>query len=333
MKTALPKDRSPTGRFLCRYGVMWVALSVLIVGVVQLGLAANRRPWFAQALTSRMAWISEGIFLVTLAILCGVCWLAIRRARQWRQRHAHAGGAVIVEFVLVLPIALMLVLVMVQTSLLMVGNICVHYAAFAAARAAIVQIPYDYTVEDGVQQYYSHEGPNEVFDWGQPNALKLEKIRAAAAWAMMPVSCSSMNGGTDDGLQADLKTFYDAYARVAPNWVDQKYLGSKWSYANAYTDAKLLVRSAPDNPDSDYREMNFWKVFQPAEEVRVQVEHEFYLSVPYANRFFFALLKGDSRELDFGEGQYALALRAEVSLTNEGVRDFIVEENFDLDNR
>lgn len=333
MKTALPKDRSPARRFAGRYGVMLVALSVLIVGVGQLCLAASRWPWFAQALTSRMAWISEGVFLATVTILCGVCWLAIRRARQWRPRHARAGGAVIVEFVLVLPIAFMLVLVMIQTSLLMVGNVCVHYAAFAAARAAIVQIPYDYTVEDGQQKDYSNEGPNEIFDWGQPNAIKLEKIRAAAAWAMMPVSCSSMNGGTDDGLQSDLKAFYDAYARVAPHWVDRRYLGSKWSYANAYTDAILLVRSDPDNPDSDYREMNFWKVYQPAEEVRVRVEHEFYLSIPYANRFFAALLKEDSRELDFGEGQYALALRAEVSLTNEGVRDFIVEENFDLDNR
>src|SRR5690606_37869617 len=50
-------------------------------------------------------------------------------------------GTATMEFALVFPIFLFFILTLVQTSLLMVGNLYVHYAAFASVRSAIVQVP------------------------------------------------------------------------------------------------------------------------------------------------------------------------------------------------
>ena len=59
----------------------------------------------------------------------------------------------------------------------MVGNVFVHYAAFSATRAAIVQIPQD-------------AGPLEPRNTVtvQEDSRKLYAIGAAAAYALVPVS-------------------------------------------------------------------------------------------------------------------------------------------------
>ena len=69
--------------------------------------------------------------------------------------------------------------------------------------------------------------------------------------------------------------------------------------------------------------------YGPHEDIRVRVRHVFYLSIPYVGRLFMKLGQEDARELDFGDGEYGLVIHATTSLTNEGVQDYIEEEQIE----
>ncbi len=93
-------------------------------------------------LTACLPWLG------LLAVSCLVLWLLARvnRARpEWRRLgrlHGDQGGsAQSFSFVLTLPFFLMVVLFILQISQLWIATIVVHYAAFSAARSAIVWIP------------------------------------------------------------------------------------------------------------------------------------------------------------------------------------------------
>lgn len=94
-------------------------------------------PWF-------ICLVVAGMLAVLLVQFCGgrCQW------RRWRDLHADQGGAVqSLSLVLTLPVFLLLLLFIVQISQMMIGVMMVHYAAFAAARAASVWIPADVTTD------------------------------------------------------------------------------------------------------------------------------------------------------------------------------------------
>ncbi|MGQ9574034.1 MAG: TadE/TadG family type IV pilus assembly protein [Thermoguttaceae bacterium] len=79
---------------------------------------------------------------------CAGLWLLARLSRakpDWgRLRRLHpdqCGTAQSLSFVLTLPVFVIVILFIVQLSQLMIGTMAVHYAAYAAARAATVWIP------------------------------------------------------------------------------------------------------------------------------------------------------------------------------------------------
>jgi len=250
--------------------------------------------------------------LITLAlglVLCLMCCVLWRRGARGRiEKRSQEGGAM-VEFALLLPVAMFIVLLMAQSSFLMVGNLCVQYSAYCAARTAIVAIPDDLVV-------YSDEGPNYVTP--DPNAsAKQRRILKSAAWAVMPISCS-----LEDQEQADLPelvggldNFFTAYRDSTPGWV-QAHLRRKWQYAINHTFVELAPPLSGD-------------VYGEAEDIHISVSHRFYLSVPIARTVFAAL--DDGVELDIGIGQYGLIMRAACTLTNEGVQDYVDEEIFPID--
>ena len=137
-------------------------------------------------------------------------------------------GAAMLEFVMVLPIALMLVLLMVQSSLLMVGNLCVNYASYCAARCAAVTVPLNVS---------SSEGANIVAS-GQ--SAKSERIRLAAVWAMMPVSCSSRDVSPIEAAEIidAMENLFDAYGAESPGWISGG-LENRLGYADEYTSIDL----------------------------------------------------------------------------------------------
>lgn len=286
----------------------WCA-AVAVAAVVVGAFSARLPPWVVAALTSRLSLWCAGIMAASalmLVLALRVLWRAGRQNRL-RRRQTAQEGAIVLEFVLVLPFVLMLVLLMVQSSLLMAGNVCVQYAAYCAARSAIVTIPAD----GGV-----FEPANVLADEGQGG--KYEQARMAAVWAVMPISCGSEDIVPDDEAQTlveGLRSVFGAYGRDAPAWLDAR-VARKLQYAMDNTELTVL-------PPAD------GTTYGPHEDIRVRVRHVFYLSIPYVGRLFMKLRQEDARELDFGDGEYGLVIHAATSLTNEGVQDYIEEERIE----
>lgn len=154
-----------------------------------------------------------------------------------RALHGNEQGSVqTLSFVLTLPFFVMVLLLIVQVSQIMIGTIVVHYAAFAAARSAIVWIPAyletDAERENCVSSYIvdsdatdqsppivDTSDPNYgiVFEGGMtyrilPGSLKYEKITSAAALACAPICPSRDLGASLSGAGSEaaaiLKTAY-----------------------------------------------------------------------------------------------------------------------------
>ena len=302
-----------------------IVLVVILVGVAGVGVLAllPQRPmvyrggasgsdgWLSSALTDR-AFLTYA--LVALISCAGVVWLG---GMMWRAGAAHRGrkregqeGAIALEFTMVLPIGLMLALVMAQSSLLMVGNICVNYASYCAARAAIVAVPEDLDLTSG-------EPPNYVVLDDPQSSMKLRRIHTAAVWAVLPVSCGNLEIGEAEAseLKSGLSAFLSQHDGETPGWVDNA-LGRKLQYARDYTVVTLL----PPYKDRDY--------YQPNEDLKVRVTHTFYMSVPYASRLFAALSGDDGVALDIGPGEYGMKMHTRCRLVNEGIPDWIPPERF-----
>ncbi len=214
-------------------------------------------------------------------------------------------GTATVEFCMVLPIVLFLCLVLVQSTLLMVGNQFVNYAAFAAARSAIVYIPQDYPGEG--------EPRNTIVpEEGKP---KFDAIRAAAYLAVAPV-CGKREDGAEalrtDDYVAGLGDYFSSYGRDAPRWVET-LAAARLRYAAANTDVQvmytLVTRGEVEQFDTATED---GYTFGPHEAVTVRIEHRLNLSVPYVRGLFADGEHGD------GRGGYAL-VTAQYTLTNEGI--------------
>jgi hypothetical protein len=212
---------------------------------------------------------------------------------------------VLIEFILLLPILLSVSLMILQAALLMSGLFAVNYSAWAGARAAAVQIP-TYVDASEPANYLPPDGEGE----------KYARIFRAALWPLIPLG----NGGTwvdvtveDQDLVGQLQRFYADYDREAPSWLDQR-LVRKLSYV--WDNTRVRVEP-PEDGDT----------YGPNEEIRVGVEHAFYLSVPYAG-WMIRQLSDDGVQLDSGPADHGLVLRARASMVNWGRQDWVDRETF-----
>ncbi len=299
--------RGVAGLLLCALtglGVPALAAAVLAAA----GQASMGGGAFAGGLwASRWTWLSLGMLGVCGAAMVPLVRYALATGAVGRSRARLRGeaGTAILEFTLVLPIALFLVLVMAQTSLLMVGNLCVHYSAYCAARSAAVQVPLPMS---------DAESANEVAAPGSSG--KLLRMHYAAIYAVTPVSCSHSDypGGSAGADLADgVEDLLGRYGRPIPVWLDS--LDRRMQYAADHTRVYL---GDPVEPP----------LYGPAEDLRVTVEHDFYLSIPYAGRLFARISGTDGVDLDFGAGEYAVTIHATCTLPNEGAQDYIDIEEF-----
>lgn len=304
--------RSDKSRAL--YGVT-VATGAAVVAaglIVALGGSAAAwggpgRSYLTEALLSALS-----VKCFALAIGCAL-GLGVIGAMLWRpvaalrRRRGSQEGVAMLEFALVLPIALMLVLVMAQSSLLLGANVCVHYAAYCAARTAIVTVP-------------GGEPPNETSGEGGP---KWERIRQSAVWALMPIACGSSYypSSSDAGILTDgLDEFFAAYGRTTPTWAtNTRVLSTKLSYASdsQYTTVTL---EPPTNG----------AVYDQHESLTVGVRHTYYMPVPFASSLFAKLLDKANGVAYAGslDGEYGLDIYATCTLTNQGVREDIEQISF-----
>ena len=290
-----------------------IALAALVSVWLWRWASAEQPSWLASAMRSRL-FVTHTIIAaagaVLLAIICGMFIRAGRAVRRVRSAGANGGqdGVAMLEFALVLPVALMLVLMMAQSALLMVGNLCVHYAAFCAARSAIVYVPMGVWSRSG-------EDRNIIYA-GSPSSYKLRSIKDAAVWAVLPVSASSrlLPEGYGVELVDGIDSLLYQYNEDTPHWV-RALLGRKLYYANKYTEVWL------DPPENG-------RDYAAAETLNVHVRHVLYMPIPYANRIYAAIDSGDGVELDFGPDEYGMTIHASCVLTNEGVRDYIEDETY-----
>ena len=110
-----------------------------------------------------------------------------------------------------------------------------------------------------------------------------------------------------------MRHFFNQYGATAPGWAtDEPYLGRKLAYAEEHTQVEL---EAPADA----------KAYSDHEDLRVRVRHDFYLSVPYADKVFAEF--GPGVDLGFGNAR-GLNLSAACTLTNEGVQDYVDVEKF-----
>ena len=252
-------------------------------------------------------------------VICAVLFAAVARmlwqaGRPYRTAGRGEQGVAIIEFALAIPFLLMLGLLMAQASLLMVGNVCVHYAAFCATRTAIVAIP---------QDYGAAEPRNLILD-SQDATSKKYRVTLSATTALLPVSCGSEDviaaGAGGDVYVNGVERFLSIQDIKQPAWVDQR-LSRKMAYAAGHTEV-TVDPPVPRNDDKN-------GFFQENEDVHVTVRHTFYLSVPTAARIF-ALAPGGV-ELGFGENEYGTDITASYALPNEGVQDYVDKETFPQD--
>lgn len=283
------------------------ALGLVLLGGGGLAVGWWNVPNLPQVLRTRQFLLFFGVALASAVALVFFAGVLLRFGRRQRQRRPLGAeqGTVIIEFVLVLPIMLMFSLMMIQGSLLMGGYLCVNYASYCAARAAIVYVP---EANEG-------EDRNVVSELTAPSdSLKMRRIFAAATYALMPIS----DGGYDresnrvDYLAEGLPDLYRQYDREAPAWVEAK-LQRRLAYAEDNTE---VILKPPFN------EVKFGE----HEDIHVLVKHNLFLSVPYAAQLM-AKLDSD-HAVEFGEGRYALQVEIPCTLTNEGVSDEIDTERF-----
>ncbi len=219
-------------------------------------------------------------WLALLLVSCAGLWLIVRlnegRLDLGRLLSLHrneVGSAQSLSFVLTLPFFVVIVLFIVQVSQLMIGTMVVHYAAFAAARAAIVWIPAgigsrtNWTIAENSVTGPGCYGPGDAPGQISPNylspdsggltyilgqgGLKYERIARAAYLACLPI-CPSRNLGMamPPGQEAAtiaqvLSTTYKTLA--AGNAPAENRLKNKLAYVVRYTDVQ--VRFYHDNSE------------------------------------------------------------------------------------
>ena len=299
-------------------GVGLIGLAVVGAMLLCVLLIGDAPAWVRGALLSRVSLLAAGIVLVTLVGIVGMGWglVVIRRHRRSPLVFSGEQGVAMIEFALVLPIILAFMLVMAQATLLMVGNLMVHYSAYCGVRSAIVYVPQ--SVIDGDDTGVVFEGSNRVDD--NPDASdKMLAIRRAVLWAVMPVSSSDETFSSDQWeLTEGLANLFQAYDWEVPFWAEE-LVARKMGYAEQYTLVEL------DPPDSWYESGG--TTYHPQELLRVHVEHTFFMGVPYANRVF-AWMDSDAMELGDVPGAYGMIIRARCILTNEGEQDYVDVEEF-----
>lgn len=278
-----------------------------------------RSHWLLQALTSRL-FLSCAAVLVVCAVLLSVIVATLWHAgRPYRTAGRGEQGVAILEFAMALPFLLLLSLLMAQASLLMVGNVCVHYSAFCAARTAIIRIP---------QDYGASEPRNLILDGdGDDDTTKKYSVKLSAITAVLPVSCGSEDimpaGAGGDAYVNGVTRFLSLQGLEQPRWADAR-LSRKLAYAADHTEVAIDPPIARPGDDDDGS-------FEDNENVRVTVNHTFYLSVPTAARIF-GLLPGGV-DLEFGSGEYGTVITASYAMPNEGVQDYVDVETFPQDAR
>jgi len=208
------------------------------------------------------------LLLWMLGAFAGI-WLVLRTSgarlslrKLLRLHHCQAGGVQTLSFVLTLPIFMMLVLFIVQVSQLMIGITVVHYAAFAAARAASVWIPAEtadepannmgpVAIAEGVPTYPDwygtrHSDFNLMSPADKQSLAKYYRIWSAAALACVPISPSHQYMTVSAMQQIDAQNHVAGpltalYRNLVPNSARNPQIPARLRNKSAYAFDHTLI--------------------------------------------------------------------------------------------
>jgi hypothetical protein len=222
--------------------------------------------------------------LTLLAMVLGFLALRFSNAIAQSRKISSIGdgdkesGTSAVEFVLVLPALAVLLLMILQIAWIVQAKFVVNYAAFCAARSAVVVIPDEVSGRPSEPRNYL----------GRPDSSpKVEIIQRSAALpltAISPLPGFSFARGvpllTDPTVIADLVTL--APFEVAPSMMAQVMARAPYAYHLENTAVKVLT---PQGTESGSFKDHDW--------VTVKVQYRYYLAVPFAKKLFGTSYSGN----------------------------------------
>ncbi len=205
----------------------------------------------------------------------GAALLRFARGSRSRRRLALGNqGQAMTEFAISFPIVLITTLILMQLALMYQAKNVVTYAAFAAARAAVVYIPSD----------LGGEAKHAInIDGGE----KIDKIQQAAAMACIPISprASVVLGGlpfVGDIINNAFSAFSQMMSAfgIAGEYVDSAL--QRFAFSTFAT--QVVLYKADENGYQEQTGEVSWN-WPTENDVGVMVRHRFYLSIPLVNRF------------------------------------------------
>lgn len=273
----------------------------------------------------------------------------------------QTGGVQSLSFVMVLPLFIMVLLTIVQLSQVLIGTIVVHYAAFAAARSAVVWIParlepYDpeldgyfdtsgpYLRENQVGPLLTVVGPGQggtIYRIQSPSP-KLNRIQTAAVLACLPI-CPSRSVAAGGAIHPANQMVQMLYATLAPQAATNPQvavrLSNKLAYSLAATTVDVTFLHRSDEPPlgpyrvrtvdgRDFLSFYFWEVGWQ-DPITVTVTHQFAL-LPGPGRFLSRPLVSPSGQPDLlapkisqRGGVYVYPISATATLGVEGEKSVL----------
>lgn len=288
-------------------------------------------------LVACLPWL--GLLAAALVFLWAVARL--NRARlQWGRLlslHGDQGGtAQGLSFVLSVPLFALVLFFILQISQLMIGTIVVQYAAFAAARSAIVWIPASLGPEPFncvTRHVFLSEEGGAAATWGPgpggrhyqvlPAGRKYEKIQSAAVMALVPICPSQRLAGSLPGNWPGLRDLMmTAFRGVAPQTAAargaiQNRLTNKLAYAVAHTEVDVRFYHANAEPPLDV----VYDLEPDREEYRIGRELGWQDPITVTVRHEMAMLPGPATlflRAQRRQGYYVYPLAASATLGLEG---------------
>ena len=270
-----------------------------------------------------------------------------RLARLRDLNRCEAGGVQSLAFVLTLPLFLMVVMFIAQIGLMMVAQITVNTAAFAAARSAAVWIP-AYVDDEENQNHLTGLDPERGLRLDAVSVRdspKRSKIFDAAVLACVPIAPSRAIISNDQSLPTETPTvdaddLFGISSALVPSWQsDTKIplrLRNKLTYSvqNTWVDITFVDKNSgrTDQKGPTYNPYDHPLVgYEPSEvgwqdPVTIAVWHRYAL-LPGAGRFLASSLRlytGQPDEIADSilqePGVQKIWLHGSATLTVEGIK-------------
>jgi len=245
--------------------------------------------------------------LIFIMIIFSTLSAAKKSKKRLRDLGDDEDGQALTEFILIFPLQLFITLCIMQLSLLYSAKLVVNYAAFNAARAAVVVIPQ--SMEDEITGQINlpknEEDNNSENNNSEEDDKKLKKfklIKKAAALSLMPICQGSkafldgfkitvIGGHTYSAMDIIETLQIDELINFFSNFVG--YMGDifgvddldkytqavvyRYMYASLFTNIEIL----DTNMDVQYDE----KTYTRSDVVVVKVKFPYYMIIPIANKF------------------------------------------------